>query len=319
MRNVHSALEALLAGAVDYAGLFPPANLPLAESIRNYAGYLEQPERWLLGRFVVPASRLAELGALADSFPTHEPLLIAALGRSGDTRAGFSSGLAADLVDIESFRTAHAAAALVDVYETRLPEQELDYQLRADTLVQETAASLQSAGLAPFFEVPFNARWQPRARRAIAALAALPEPKAAGFKLRTGGVRPEHIPTPQQVAWALLEASRAGVALKCTAGLHHPFRHFDPAVGAMMHGFINVFMAGVLAGQPAADIDLLAALLEEQEPASFHFDSLSITWKGLKAAIDQIQDSRESGVVSFGSCSFLEPLEDLRTNQLLPA
>jgi hypothetical protein len=44
----------LLTGLIDYAGLFPPAKLSLDQAIRNYAAYRQCPERWMLGKFVIP-------------------------------------------------------------------------------------------------------------------------------------------------------------------------------------------------------------------------------------------------------------------------
>ena len=55
------ALQTLLHEVVDYAGLFPPAALPIDEAAEHYATYRASDEAWMLGRFVVPAGRLAEL------------------------------------------------------------------------------------------------------------------------------------------------------------------------------------------------------------------------------------------------------------------
>ena len=71
------SLQALLQGVIDYAGLFPPASLSLDESIRNYARYLREPDRWMLGRFICPAARLSELPPYLDElFAEGEPLPI---------------------------------------------------------------------------------------------------------------------------------------------------------------------------------------------------------------------------------------------------
>src|SRR5438132_6279891 len=55
------AVDVLLAGLVDYAGLFPPAGEDMREALQNYASYLEAPDRRALGRFIVPFARLKEL------------------------------------------------------------------------------------------------------------------------------------------------------------------------------------------------------------------------------------------------------------------
>ena len=53
--------KALLAGLIDYAGLFPPAALSMEEAVRNYARYREGEHAWMLGRFVVPEAGAAEV------------------------------------------------------------------------------------------------------------------------------------------------------------------------------------------------------------------------------------------------------------------
>lgn len=60
------ALEALLAGAIDYAGLFPPASLPLAQAAANYESYRRSPQQWMLGRFVGSASVVDQLPGKLD-------------------------------------------------------------------------------------------------------------------------------------------------------------------------------------------------------------------------------------------------------------
>src|SRR5438445_5076250 len=75
------SLRALLEGVIDYAGLFPPAKLPLDQAIRNYARYRQEPEAWMLGRFVIPAARLGELERYHDElFQTGPPFAFAVLG-----------------------------------------------------------------------------------------------------------------------------------------------------------------------------------------------------------------------------------------------
>ena len=55
------ALRTLLSGAIDYAGLFPPAALDMPSAARNYAAYRAGPHAWALGRFIVPSARLNEV------------------------------------------------------------------------------------------------------------------------------------------------------------------------------------------------------------------------------------------------------------------
>ena len=55
------ALRALMAGLIDYAGLFPPAALEMADAQRKYASYAAGEHAWALGRFIVPAALVDEV------------------------------------------------------------------------------------------------------------------------------------------------------------------------------------------------------------------------------------------------------------------
>ncbi|HEX3683401.1 MAG TPA: hypothetical protein VHU83_12770 [Bryobacteraceae bacterium] len=61
--NGSPALHALLDRLIDYAGLFPPASLPLDRALANYHHYREGKQAWMLGRFVIPASQLPRVPA----------------------------------------------------------------------------------------------------------------------------------------------------------------------------------------------------------------------------------------------------------------
>ena len=69
-----ASLKALLAKLIDYAGLYPPAALPLDRTLANYRGYLASPDSWILNRLVLPSSLLA--GALAAEPGLHISLLV---------------------------------------------------------------------------------------------------------------------------------------------------------------------------------------------------------------------------------------------------
>src|SRR5262249_49286034 len=117
------SLRALLGGIIDYAGLFPPAKLPLAQAIQRYAKYRRQGDRWMLGRFVIPAARLGELAPFDSLFHESPPVVFSALGRGGDTAAAFLQGLSDALAAIAEFRERHGGRAEVDVLEVKLPDE----------------------------------------------------------------------------------------------------------------------------------------------------------------------------------------------------
>ncbi len=144
--------------------------------------------------------------------------------------------------------------------------------------------------------------------------------KAGCFaKIRTGGITPESIPAVDRVAAYINACANRRLPFKATAGLHHPIRSVYPltyevgAPTAKLHGFINLFLAAVFAWHGEPQID---AILAEEDPAVFRFDDLA-HWRDRSLQADQIAEARRDFAHSFGSCSFEEPVEDLRQLQLL--
>jgi hypothetical protein len=140
---------------------------------------------------------------------------------------------------------------------------------------------------------------------------------AAGLKLRCGGLEPSAFPSPEQVAFVITACRDALVPLKFTAGLHHPLRHYDEGVKTKMHGFLNVFGAGVLAHRHRLDEEQVRAIIADEDPTHFVFDDDCFRWKDYAATVGEIRLARQLAVTSFGSCSFDEPRDDLRTLGLL--
>lgn len=132
----------------------------------------------------------------------------------------------------------------------------------------------------------------------------------ARAKVRTGGVSAEAFPSSRDLARFLETCARFQVPFKATAGLHHPLR------AGQMHGFLNVFLGAVFL-HPGLEPALLPVLLEETSSDVFRFDDDGVAWRGRRATNQQIHDARERFAIAFGSCSFDEPIEDLRALHLL--
>jgi hypothetical protein len=126
-------------------------------------------------------------------------------------------------------------------------------------------------------------------------------------KLRTGGVRADLFPSPTELAETLHACVMRDVAFKCTAGLHHAVRHIDPATGFAHHGFVNLLVAvsALASGAPA---QIAAEHLRDSDAGSLV--AALRTWPRHHA--------REF-FASFGTCSLLEPVEDLVSLGLLPS
>jgi hypothetical protein len=300
------SLRTLLTGLIDYAGLFPPAKLPLREALANHVHYRAGGYAWMLGRFICPATRLGELVELKELFHTGAPLVISALGRGGASANEFLTGLSADLADIAACRQEHTGWVVVDTLETRLPA---DIDVACATL-EGTAKLVRSAGLTLYFETP--APYHETLRELLGVIhAAFFFTCPAGFKLRTGGLEPAAFPSSEQIAFALSACLAEGVPFKATAGLHHPLPSFDSTIGVRMHGFINLFTAGVLVHTRGIGADKVCAILDDDDPLHFSFSESGLEWQGLSASTEEIAQARQN-VLSFGSCSFDEPRDDLR-------
>jgi hypothetical protein len=326
-----ASLQALLSGIIDYAGLFPPAKLPLDQAIRNYARYRQEPERWMLGRFVCPAARLAELAPFQELFEEGPPITFSALGRGGSKVPDFGLGVLADLRAIDSFLKSQKGGVVVDVLETRLPEEIVSLGTnKAIPLLGKVIGKMMDSRdlpvLTPFYEFGLGPEWRSSVATVIGDIARDHQPRVkefqgfgrpGGFKLRCGGLEASAFPSPEQVAFTIVACRDAGVPLKFTAGLHHPIRHFDNGVQTHMHGFLNVFGAGVLAHARRLNEDQQRPIIEDEDPRHFVFTEEGLRWKDVQATTEEIKAARASAVISFGSCSFDEPRDDLRALGLL--
>ena len=130
-------------------------------------------------------------------------------------------------------------------------------------------------------------------------------------KIRTGGVTADAFPDAARVAGFNARCAERGVAFKATAGLHHPIRCIKPltyepdAPTGTMHGFVNVFMAAAL-------VNHAATILMETDARAFEFGDDAAAWRGHSIGTEDLTRIRNEFAISFGSCSFEEPVADLK-------
>jgi hypothetical protein len=298
-----SAIRTLLAESIDYAGLFPPASLDMATAVQNYARYRNEPAAWALGRFVVPASRLREFEAAAARHlaetPTGRPWRLALLA---------GPDLAGDLDMTAEFNRRHSPPGAPTV-----PADTIEAKASSVSGIEDIMHRMPRT-LQAYIEVPIDRD----PRDLLAAVRQL----GGRAKVRTGGVTNDAFPTTRDLIRFLRGCAQAGLPFKATAGLHHPLRAEyrltyapDSPVGVMF-GFLNVFLttAFLRAGMEETDA---SRLLEEGSAEAFQIDEGGIAWKGHRLDLDGLREARRFGVVSFGSCSFAEPIGDLEALQLL--
>jgi hypothetical protein len=295
-----ASARAFLSSLVDYAGLFPPAGLSMGDAVAEYATRRRGPEAWMLGRFVLPASRLAELKEAARA---HLP----AAGSAEPWTLSALLGVDAhgDSARVASFNAGHGGRAVVDSVELKATRKE-------EAIV---ALDALPTGLVAFVELPLDTD--------LAAILPVLGERRARAKVRTGGVVPGAIPTVSGLARFIAACAAAKVPFKATAGLHHLIRaeraltYAPDSPRAVMHGFLNVFAAAAFARAGASSAELEAVLAEE-DASAFHLDDEALAWRQLRVATDSITATRAGFATSFGSCSFAEPVADLVALGILP-
>ena len=346
MKLCLDSLRALLAGSVDYAGLFPPAGLALQPALDNHASYLRGDDSWMLGHFVLPTANLREaMPMLTGRFDDHHLLRISALGSKGNSTDTFLTNLRTSLQELADIPRAHRGTLAIEQFEAPLPPQLGSISEMGNLLwkAAELIGSLFPGHVRIFWEVPFSNELPATLRRVSDHNAQLPptalgsamprfqpdgrlihySPSASrvhcqpfGVKLRTGGMDAAAFPTCEQLAIALVVARDSGVALKFTAGLHHPLRHYDARLGTRMHGFLNVYAAGILGREHRLGVKEIEKILEDESPESFRFDAEGFAWRDRQIPTAALAVHREF-ITSFGSCSFDEPRDDLRALGLM--
>jgi hypothetical protein len=283
------ALRILVEGLIDYSGFAPPAGLPMAEAVHNYAEYSRSEHSWMLGRSIIPLARVAE----------YEAALPQSIDGTWRLSALTTGDVQADVAAIEAFNARHTARAKIDAVE-----------LKADTV--DAIRGLRQfvpATLKAYVEIPLGDELP----ALVAALA------ANGFrgKARTGGLTASAIPSCEQVAKFIVACRAARIPLKFTAGMHAPLRSVRKLTYAAdspttaMHGFVNAFLAAALAWQ-GSDLKTITELLAATGPEAFHFDDERALWHDVRVSCEFLEAARRGFAISLGSCSFTEPIEGLQ-------
>jgi hypothetical protein len=257
---------------LDYAGMFPPAKLPLADALENFQAYQNHKHADYLSRFVIPLEQVPEL-------PSSTPLPLTVLMKPAEINVSLKE-LEADSIEV--------------------------------TWDEVSLTLLESSFFGKIF---IELDWRKPYERQMAMLSG--RSPRFGVKLRTGGVTPESIPPSKAIAEFLLSAAQYKLPLKATAGLHVPVPNDNPEIGARMHGFLNFFCAGFLAYGGRGDHEAITNVLEDFSYEDFSFGEQSMRCGNFEFTKQEIEQLRSQWLLSFGSCSFLEPIEHLTERGLI--
>jgi hypothetical protein len=303
-----SGKRALFEHLIDDASLFPPAQLPLPSAIRAHLRHRESAYGWVDGRFVLPISRADEFAPLAGAI---EPIaLTVILDGTISTEAQGRSDFLDRLAILRNL-----ARVTVPSLECVVASEPGAVGMRIATEVGER---LPSDPIQLWIESSYRAGWPVDPASTLASVRAArnaaPPSVTIGAKVRCGGPRLENVPSPDDLAEFIVAAQRCGVPWKATAGLHHPVRGtYD---GTVMHGFLNVFIAGIALYAGAITPDRVIAVLEEEDTLAFVVDPTHVAWRDARVDAETVAAAR-AHCVAFGSCSFAEPVNGLRALGIL--
>ena len=281
MNKQLSIMGGALAGLFDYAGMFPPAELNLRSVVERYLDYRHGRNAWALGRLVIHTKYLNTLRE--DAYGDIRELQLSVIATGTDLKAiqqHVDKGLPIEAIEMKA----------VD---------------RSELLHLRSGLPPR---IATYVEVPLGAGdfW------------ILDQIREAGVnaKLRMGGIVAEAFPDSAAVAAGLKALAERRIAFKATAGLHHPLRSQHPLTyqkdskTGMMHGFVNLLCASALVWF-AGEADEAATLLEEQNLHAWQITPDAIRWRSWEWSTDQIREVHECFLMSIGSCSFTEPMDEL--------
>ena len=288
MLNMKSATttksEIMLEGIIDYAGLFPPANLDMQSHVNNWVAYGQSVDSWMLARLIIPASRLDEFKRAAESM------------LPGVDEELWQLSVLLPQVSSDQFESAVQATIDFNMEECGAVANVVEFKANTTTEIDRALSCLHD-DLFPFIELPIDE--DPRGL--IASLSGT----ISGAKVRTGGITKDLYPTSADLARFIHSCAVAGQTFKATAGMHHPTQHQNQTVGSLEFGFLSVLQATAAASIGNANVEEVEEILSA---TSVDFSAYSEP---------QLEQVRAELFNSLGACSFDDPRKDLRSMGLL--
>jgi hypothetical protein len=289
-----ASVGALTEQLFDYAGIYPPAQLSLADALENHLRYLEGKEAGLVAKFVCGVTRLEELGQLLEPRGLTKAFDLAVVAAPPKDVAEWESTLELAAKTMTAFQNAFGGVASIEAFEIRLPgPEEIDRRLR--DLKGFTEAEV-------FVEVP----WIDDQKEILYALS---ESESYYAKARLGGANADAFPPSDKVAQFISSCLSLELPYKLTAGLHHPYPTVDSATGGTMHGFLNVGVAAGLSVIEDLATKEIQAILDLPATA-WRVSGQDLQLLDYRFDVEAAYEAR-SLFLGIGSCSIEEPLQDL--------
>lgn len=280
---------------LDYAGLFPPAQLPMGDALAEYKALKAGPEGKLVRAFSITTRRLTELPD--DAVTGNEQLDLCLIGRGADALADWEPNLEADADAINETVSRFGDRVGLRTYEVRIPRE-----ITPQDAIRDLAAFEEGQA---YLEVPLHA-----ADFDIASFAAAVSESNLGLKARTGGVKPGSVPSPTRLAELIVACAQCEIPLKATAGLHHAYRHLNESTGDTEYGFLNVIAAVALAWEFDFSVEEVVEVLIQ--PSGLLDSHQDLFW-GESWVAHGGKDLFADGFLAIGTCSVAEILTELQS------
>jgi hypothetical protein len=188
-------------------------------------------------------------------------------------------------------------------------------EVKAEDEIQIKAiAQSFSSPIRIFFEIGSNGRLE----QSLELVAR----NGGAAKIRTGGTKPDAFPESEAVVHFISACHRLGIPFKATAGLHHaicgtyPLTYESDGASNPMFGYLNLFLAAAFIRKGMTERDA-RYVLEEDSVDEFHFHDIGVSWRGHDLNRDDLRLTRSQLFLSFGSCSFREPVDEARALDLI--
>ncbi len=274
-------------GLVDDAAIFPPGNATLDDAVKAHGDYRSDWYADLVGPLVVSDVRLPDLLEILDDATEPLPVSVVLTGGAGS------------VVPAAKWSTGSGQLALRAI-ETVLRDPD-DMAGNARRVAAAVDAARVEGALDD--DVPIYVEL-PHVANSGSWKAAADVVAESGFRLkfRTGGAEEHLFPQPHALASWIGVALDREMPFKCTAGLHNALRHTDSETGFRHHGFLNILLA-TRASLDGSTVPEVAELLELE-------DGEAVVSR-LRDHGDVVLTRTRNWFTSFGSCSVIEPLEDL--------
>lgn len=323
------SVELLLSDSIDYAALKPPMNASLREAMKEYAALTNSEKSWMLSRFVIPYSQVPDLSQVADTLDQiNGPLNLCVFGPTVQKLHDFKNAVLSIEKDILSVHSDFPGEVRTNILELALPQGSVETMnpeelVKALEAVVTTSADSRLLPHRVYFEIPGDDIDVTVAKKVIKVIAvhnkSILKRKIDNYLFSGFKINCTPSPSAEFLAEVLLYARDANVAVKFAGHNIGTYPAYDYQSNTRIFGFLNLFMAGILAYTQDLTVEETIEVLEEKNPNNFIFSDGYVAWRELAAPLMEIKMLRMLSITSLNHTSFDSPIDGLNNRVTLSA